>query len=294
VKKLLNNIGIKVSLITIVINVILFIIKLIAGIVGHSNAMVSDAIHSLSDVLTTIVVIFGLIISLKDADDKHPYGHERVECAFAIILSFFLFLTGCFIGFIGTKNIIISATIKVPTTLPLIGAILSIIIKELMFHYTIKYAKKMNSSSMEADAWHHRSDALSSVGSFLGILGAKLGFPVLDPICSVIICIIIIKTSIEIFISSISQMLDTACDNHTKEEIIKVIKKNKEVIEITDMKTRMFANKLYIEVELSLDGNKKLKEVDKIVTKIHDNVENKFENVKHCNIRVIPNDYLLK
>lgn len=288
-KKFLKNEGIKVSIITIIINFLLFVFKLICGLVGHSNAMISDAIHSLSDVLTTIVVIFGLVISSRDADDKHPYGHERIECVFAIILAFSLFLTGIFIGYIGINDIINSKDIMIPTFLPLIAAVISIVVKELMYHYTKRVAKKLKSSSMEADAWHHRTDAMSSVGSFIGILGAMLGLPILDPICSVIICIIIIKSSIEIFIGAITQMLDTSCDIETKNEIIDLIKTSKDVINITDMKTRMFGSRMYIEVEVSIDGNKTLKEANDIINEIHDKIEEKYTTVKHCNIHVIPN-----
>lgn len=288
-KKLLSNEGIKVSIITIVINFILFVFKLISGIVGHSNAMISDSIHSLSDVLTTIVVIFGLIISSKEADERHPYGHERIESAFAIILSFGLFVTGIFIGYIGINDIINPKEILVPTILPLIAALISILVKEFMYHYTKRTAKKLKSSAMEADAWHHRTDAMSSVGSFIGILGALLGLPILDPICSVIICIIIVKTSIDIFIEAISQMLDTACDLETKKEIVDLIKKSKDVIEITEMKTRMFGSRMYIEVEVSIDGNKTLKEANNIINEIHDKIEDKYPTIKHCNIHVIPN-----
>ena len=290
-KKIFKNEGIKVSIITIVINFLLFAFKLVAGIIGNSNAMISDSIHSLSDILTTIVVIFGLIIASRDADEKHPYGHERIECVFAIILSFFLFLTGFFIGYIGIKSIINNQInpVAIPGLIALIAAIVSIIVKEFMFHYTKKTARKLQSSSMEADAWHHRSDAISSVGSFLGILGAKLGFPILDPICSVIICLIIIKSAIEIFYKAVVQMLDTSCDADTKKEIINFIKDTKEVIEVTDLKTRIFGNKMYIEVEISIDGNKSLKEASDIANKIHDSIERKYDSIKHCNIHIIPN-----
>jgi len=288
-KKFLKNEGIKVSVITIVINFLLFVFKLVSGLIGHSNAMISDAIHSLSDVLTTIVVIFGLIISSKDADEKHPYGHERIESAFAIILSFGLFITGVFIGYIGIHDIINPKEIIVPTILPLMAALISIIVKEFMYHYTKRTAKKLKSSSMEADAWHHRTDAMSSVGSFIGILGAMLGLPILDPICSVIICLIIVKTAIDIFAESISQMLDTSCDIETKNEIVDLIRKSKDVIEITDMKTRIFGSRMYIEVEVSVDGNKTLKEANDIINEIHDKIEEKYPTIKHCNIHVIPN-----
>jgi len=290
-KKTFSNIGVKASIITIIINLILFIFKLIAGIVANSNAMISDAIHSLSDVLTTIVVIFGLVIASKDADAKHPYGHERIESVFAIVLSFVLLLTGAGIGYVGIKNIILSSNVEIltPGILALLAAIVSIVVKEGMYHYTKSVAKKIASTSMEADAWHHRSDALSSVGSFIGILGSRLGLSILDPLCSVVICLLIIKSSIEIFLGAISQMLDMACDEETKEGILNTIRENNEVIDVTDIKTRIFGSKIYIDVEIMIDGTSSLTDANNIAEKIHDDIESKFSKVKHCNIHVIPN-----
>ena len=290
-KKIFNNVGIRASIITIIINFVLFIFKLIAGIISNSNAMISDAIHSLSDVLTTIVVIFGLVIAGKEADEKHPYGHERIESVFAIVLSFFLLITGIGIGYIGIENIIKStnSVLEIPGIFALIAAIISIIVKEGMYHYTIIVAKKIGSSSMQADAWHHRSDAMSSIGSFIGILGARLGLTILDPICSIIICLLIIKTAIEIFLGAITGLLDTSCDETTKKEIFNLIKDNKEVIAIKDLKTRMFGNKMYIDAEIIIDGNKSFIEANKIAKLIHDDIENKYIIVKHCNIQILPN-----
>lgn len=290
-KKIFKNIGVRASIITIILNFILFIFKLIAGLIANSNAMISDAIHSLSDVLTTIIVIFGLVISGKEADKNHPYGHERIESVFAIILSFVLFLTGLGIGYIGVKSIINStdSQIAVPGLIALIASIISIVVKEGMFHYTKRIAKKISSTSMEADAWHHRSDALSSIGSFIGIFGARIGYPVLDPLCSIVICLLIIKSSIEIFKSAIFQMLDMACDEETIEKVLNIIKENDEVMMINDIKTRIFGNRIYIDAEITMDGNISLKNANNIAKKIHDKIEYEFDVVKHCNIHVLPN-----
>ena len=151
-------------------------------------------------------------------------------------------------------------------------------------------AKKISSSSMEADAWHHRSDALSSVGSFIGILVSRLGYPILDPICSLLICVLIIKTAIEIFIDAINQLIDRACDEETNKEIVDVILSMHENIKINDLKTRMFGSKIYIDTEIAIDGNLSLKDANKIVEKIHNKIEKKFKLVKHCNIHIVPID----
>ena len=170
-------------------NIFLAAFKLIAGILGKSGAMISDAVHSLSDVFATIVAYFGVLISRQPEDEDHPYGHERLECVASLILGIILAGTGIGIGYSGIQKIISNEELSVPTILPLIAAIVSIVVKEGMFWYTMHYAKEMNSSAFRADAWHHRSDALSSVGSFVGIGMAKLGFPIMDPIASLIICL---------------------------------------------------------------------------------------------------------
>ncbi len=290
-KKYWNNIGIKTLIITIIINFFLFAFKLFAGIFSHSNAMISDGIHSLSDVLTTIIVIVGLIISSKDADARHQYGHERIESVFAIVLSFLLLITGVGIGIMGIENVIKSttSTIYTPGLLALIASIVSIITKEVMFHYTMHVAKLENSPSMEADAWHHRSDALSSIGSLIGIIGSRLGFQILDPLCSIIICVIIVKSSIDIFKNATVGLLDVSCDEDMRTEIIDIIEDYNDVICISDIKTRMFGSKIYIDADIKMDGKMTLQDANDVVTKIHDTIEKKYNIVKHCNIHVLPN-----
>lgn len=295
VKKYLNNIGIRVSLITILINFLLFIFKLIVGILSSSNAMVSDAVHSLSDVITTVVVIIGLVLSNKDADLKHPYGHERMESVFAVILSFLLLLTGVGIGYLGIKNIIegTKGNLIAPGIFALVAAVVSIIVKEIMYRYTMNVAKKIKSTSMEADAWHHRSDTLSSIGAFIGIFGARIGFPIFDPICSILICIFIIKAAVEIFMEAISQMIDTSCDEETTKLIVDIIYNADDSIKINDLKTRMFGSRIYIDVEIAIDGDLAVKDANKVVESIHDTIEDKMDSIKHCNIHVVPKNDII-
>ncbi len=287
-KKIFSNLGVKVSLITILINFILFVIKFIAGIVAHSHAMISDAVHSLSDVISTFVVIIGLVASSKEADNKHPYGHERIESVVAIVLAFMLFLTGLGIGYMGINSMLHGSTLKTPGMLALGAALISIMVKEGMYQYSIRVAKKLNSKSMEADAWHHRSDAISSIGSFIGILGARLGLGILDPLCSVLICILIVKAAIEIFIDSTSQMIDESCDSEVTKNLFDTILATEDNIEINDLKTRIFGSKVYIDTEIAVDGNMKLYAANELANHIHDTIEAKYDFVKHCNIHVVP------
>lgn len=283
-----EKIAIKVSIISIILNCLLTLIKFISGVISKSSAMISDSVHSLSDVLSTFVVIIGVKISNKKADSDHPYGHERIECVSAIILSGMLFIVGALIGINGIKNVTNSSNLVMPGVLALIASIISIISKEAMYQYTIRVSKKINSAALKADAWHHRSDALSSIGSFIGILGSRLGFKMFDPLASVIISLCIIKVSIDIFKDAIDKMVDKSCDKEVIDKVISVIEKNESVKNIDDIKTRQFGNKAYVDVEISVDENLLLKDAHKVAEEIHDSVENEINIVKHCMVHVNP------
>lgn len=283
-----EKIAIKVSVISIILNCLLTLIKFISGVISKSSAMISDSVHSLSDVLSTFVVIIGVKISNKKADSDHPYGHERIECVSAIILSGMLFIIGALIGINGIKNVTNSSNLVMPGVLALIASIISIISKEAMYQYTIRVSKKINSAALKADAWHHRSDALSSIGSFIGILGSRLGFKIFDPLASVIISLCIIKVSIDIFKDAIDKMVDKSCDKEVIDKVISVIEKNESVKNIDDIKTRQFGNKAYVDVEISVDENLLLKDAHKVAEEIHNSVENEINIVKHCMIHVNP------
>ena len=280
----------RVSAVTIVWNVILFIFKLIAGIVGHSGAMISDAVHSASDVFSTIIVILGINIASRQSDDDHQYGHDRLECVAAILLAVVLFATGIGIG-IGGINKIIEGTAgkdEIPGMIALIAAVASIVVKEGMFWYTRSAAKKINSGALMADAWHHRSDALSSVGALIGIGGARLGFPVLDPIASVIICVFIVKAAYDIFKDAIDKMVDKSCDEETEEKMRRLIEEQQGVLKVDVLRTRLFGAKMYVDIEIAADGDITLREGHEIAQVVHDKVEEEFPLVKHCMVHVNP------
>ena len=283
-----EKIAIKVSVISIILNCLLTLIKFISGVISKSSAMISDSVHSLSDVLSTFVVIIGVKIANKKADSDHPYGHDRIECVSAIILSGMLFIIGALIGINGIKNVTNSSNLVMPGVLALIASIISIISKEAMYQYTIRVSKKINSAALKADAWHHRSDALSSIGSFIGILGSRLGFKIFDPLASVIISLCIIKVSIDIFKDAIDKMVDKSCDKEVIDKVISVIEKNESVKNIDDIKTRQFGNKAYVDVEISVDENLLLKDAHKVAEEIHNSVENEINIVKHCMVHVNP------
>lgn len=280
----------KVSLVTIVGNVLLSVIKLIAGFVAHSNAMISDAIHSASDVFSTIIVIIGIRLSARKPDKEHPYGHERMECVAAIVLAIVLFITGLGIGSTAIKNIASGSynSLQVPGILALAAAILSIVCKEGMYWYTRYNAKKIDSSALMADAWHHRSDAFSSIGALIGIAGARIGFPIMDSVASLVIFVFIVKAAYDIFKDAIDKMVDHSCDDKTEKEIRDCVMNNKKVLGIDLLQTRIFGNKIYVDVEIRADASYTLKEAHEIAESVHNDIETNFPKVKHIMVHVNP------
>ena len=282
----------KVSFITIVQNILLSVFKLFAGIFAHSNAMISDAIHSASDVFSTIIVIIGVKLASKKSDKEHPYGHERLECVAAIVLSIVLLYTGIKIGSQAVKDIIGGdyQNLQKPGMLALVAAVVSIVTKEIMYWYTRHYAKKIDSSALMADAWHHRSDALSSVGALVGIGGAMMGFPVMDSIASIVIFVFIAKAAYDIFKDAMDKMVDHSCDDETEKEMRDFVLAQKEVLSVDLLHTRIFGNKIYVDVEIGVNGSYTLRQAHEIAEEVHEGIEKNFPKVKHVMVHVNPAD----
>lgn len=280
----------RVSVVSIIVNVVLSLFKLIVGIFAHSSALISDAVHSASDVVSTIAVILGVNISAKASDKGHQYGHERMESIFSILLAILLFATGAGIGVSGIKAVIGGnyADLKVPGFIAAVAAFVSIAVKEWMYHYTIRAAKKINSTALKADAWHHRSDAFSSVGSLAGVIGARLGFPICDPIASVIICVFIVKAAWDVFYEAVNELVDRAADDEICTKLRELILEQEGVMGIDDMKTRLFGSKMYVDVEIGADGEWTLRRAHDVAQQVHDKIEQEFPAVKHCMVHVNP------
>lgn len=280
----------KVSLITIVQNVVLSAFKLLAGIIANSSAMISDAVHSASDVFSTIVVLIGVQLSSKESDKEHPYGHERLECMAAVILAMILFVTGLGIGVEAFKEILQGnyENLEKPGMLALVAAVVSIVVKELMFWYTRYYAKKVDSSALMADAWHHRSDAFSSVGALIGISGAMMGFPIMDALASLVIFVFIAKAAFDIFKDAMDKMVDHSCDEETEQKMYDCVMEHKEVLGIDLLQTRIFGNKIYVDVEIQVTGTYTLQEAHDIAEEVHEKIEEDFPKVKHIMVHVNP------
>jgi len=289
-KKTNEQMAMQVSRISIFIDIAITAFKFFAGIVGNSTAMIADALHSFSDMYTTVIVMIGIKLSNKESDRDHQYGHERFECVAAILLSASLVLTGGIIGWAGISSIINwdSAQMQAPGLIALVAAALTIVVKGLVYIYKRRVAKKINSSALMADAWHNLSDSLSSIGSFLGILIARLGFPIFDPIAAVLICLFIFKVAFDVFRGAIGKMTDRACNDNVVEEIRTLALAQEGVLGIDEIKTRLFGEKFYLDIEISVNGDQTLSDAHNIAERVHDAMETQFENLKHCMVHTNP------
>ena len=277
-----------VSLVSMITNVVLTLLKLAAGLLAHSGAMISDAVHSASDIFSGLIVLLGVKISTKEPDEQHPYGHERYECVAALLLSGILAVVGGAIGIGAVKDIISGKAAEIPGLLALIAAVVSIAVKESLFWYTRGYAKKYRSTALHAEAWHQRSDALSSIGALIGIAGARMGVPVMEPIASLIIALFILRVAIRIFKEAIDQMVDHSCNEEAEEAFRTTALEQPGVLGVELLRTRMFGNRVYVDLEIAADPNLTLAAAHEIAEDVHDAIEKTFPEVKHIMVHVNP------
>ena len=287
-----EQVAMRVSRNSMIVNALLAVFKLLAGIFAHSAAMLSDAVHTLSDLLSTVIVMLGIRLAGKAADDDHPYGHERLECVAAIVLSILLGATGLGIGYSGVQKILQGnfGALETPGLLALVAAVVSVVVKEAMYWYARAAAHRIASGALMADAWHHRSDALSSIGSFVGILGARMGLPAMDVLASLVICVLIVKASVDIFVDATGKMTDKACDDATIQTIREIALSQPDVLAVDLLQTRLFGDKIYVDMEILVNGDVLLRESHAIAHRVHDAVEKALPRVKHCMVHVNPSE----
>ena len=278
----------KVSVISMATNVILTVAKFAAGVIAHSGAMISDAVHSASDIFSGLIVLIGVRISSKAPDDKHPYGHERFECVAALLLSGILALVGGTIGVNAVKDIIGGRVQEAPGILALVAAVVSIVTKETLFWYTRGYAKKYRSTALHAEAWHQRSDALSSIGALIGIAGARMGVPVMEPVASLIIALFILRVAVRIFRDAIDQMVDHSASEETEAAFRETAMEQPGVQGVELLRTRMFGNRVYVDLEIAADPGLSLAAAHEIAERVHDAIEHTYPDVKHIMVHVNP------
>ena len=286
-----NKVVARLSFVGVAGNVLLAVFKFIAGILGNSMALVSDAVHSTSDVLATAVAYVGDRIARREPDESHPYGHERFEQLAAAILALILATVGIGIGYAGITALMNGGeTTEAPSVLALVAAGVSIVVKEGMFWYTRRGAKKIGSDVFMADAWHHRTDALSSVAALIGVGATMLGFPLGDSIASIIICLFILKVAWDVGREAIGKLVDESGGHELNTAIAKCVAQCSAVDHIDSLFTRRFGSLYYADIEVAMDGKMALQEAHKHAEEIHDRIERECPLVKHATIHVNPVD----
>lgn len=279
--------GIKVLWTTVVMNLVLSLIKFMAGIFGRSTAMIADAVHSLSDVVTTLIAIAAVKIANKEADADHPYGHEKFESILVKLLSLVLLLTGLGIGY-KSFLLFLSGESLVPGKVAIYGAVLSIVIKEGMYWYTIRAAKKLGSLSMRADAWHHRTDAISSIIALMGILGSRMGYLYLDALAGIVVSGFIAKLGIDFYLQAVGNLTDRSLAANLVHEIRETIYGIPGVERVVEIKTRIFGNGFYADIIIAVNPELTVAEAYEISSTVHDMVEEFFPDCKHCAVQIMP------
>jgi len=279
----------RVTITGLIANALLCLLKLAVGIVAHSSALISDSVNSASDVLNALIAMIGVRLGNRQADADHPYGHARFECVASLLLSFLLFATGLSVGWNGLKAIFAGTDMLETPGLPaLIAALIVCGVKEILYWYTIRVAKKLNSLALKASAWDHRSDVFASLGVFAGILGARLGIAVLDPVASVIICVLILRVAVNIFREAVSQTVDQACGPELESRFRTAALSQGGVRRVDELRSRRFGSGIYVDMEISADGSLSLEEAHAIAERVHDAVEACEPTIRHCMVHVNP------
>ena len=284
----------KVTLVGSVGNVVLLTFKFIAGTLGHSSAMIADAVHSLSDFLTDLIVLVFVKISAKPQDESHDYGHGKYEtfASFFIGLALVAAATGIIVsGVLKFVDWLGGSQLEAPGQLALWAALLSILVKETLFRYTIHHGKSLDSQAVVANAWHHRSDALSSIGAAIGIGGAILlgdRWTVLDPLASIVVGLMLVKVSIGLLKNSVGELTESSLPAETEQEIEGIINSFPGVFEPHNLRTRRIGNHIAIETHVRMDGRLSLTEAHERATAIERELKQRFGSATHVTIHMEP------
>lgn len=284
----------RVTLMGSVVNVILLVFKFIAGILGGSAAMIADAVHSLSDFLTDIIIIAFVRISSKPEDEDHDYGHGKYETLATSIIGLALLMVGLYIFYNGARQIwdvMHGAEIEQPGLVALIAAIVSILLKEWTYRFTVSVGKKVESQAVIANAWHHRSDALSSIGTAIGIGGAILlgkGWAVLDPVAALVVSVFIVKTALGLLSTSSGELLEKSLPKEVEKKIVDIVESEPEVSEVHHLCTRRIGNNIAIEMHIRMPGEISLKDSHTRASDIERMLRQHFGEHTHINLHVEP------
>ncbi|WP_051569320.1 cation diffusion facilitator family transporter [Alkaliphilus transvaalensis] len=283
IKKDLNNI----LYMTMIINGFLVIMKLTAGILSNSKGLMADGFHSASDVITTIGVLIALGLAKKPRDQKHPYGHEKIETVVTFLLSIVLIIVGFNIG-LSSFRALMQRDMVIVGGYVFFVAIISIILKEFQYQITIKMAKKINSDALKADAWHHRSDALSSVAALIGIIGAYLGYTVIDSLMGLAVSLIVIKVGFDILKDSFHGLIDVSIKSEELEEIKELILNLEEIIHINDIRTRKHGSVVYVDIKVCVNPYMEIHEGHQVADKIEEIIRNRIQHLEDVIVHLDP------
>ena len=275
------------TLIGLITNIALAIFKLLAGIFGFSYAMIADAIHSMSDCLATGTVYVGLRIGERPPDKSHPYGHANAETIAAFLVALIILATGIFVG-VSAIQLIAHRYLETPATIALIAAVTSIVIKEIMFRYTLKVGKRTNSPAVIANAWDHRSDAYSSIGSLAGIAGARLGFQYLDPIAGLVISAVIVKMSLTILRSNVGILMDERPEQAVLNKIRAAVLEVEGIKAIDSIRAHRRGSTFTIDIEVAVDSNITVEQGHQVASEVKNRLVNKIEHVQDVMVHVNP------
>ncbi len=284
----------QVTLVGGVVNVVLLVFKFVAGILGHSAAMVADAVHSLSDFVTDIIVLVFVHISGKPEDKSHDYGHGKYETLAMTIIGMALLVVAIGIVYSGMTKIVAWAggeQLKAPGMLALWAALLSIVLKEAVYHYSMVKARQLRSQALEANAWHHRSDALSSIGTAVGIGGAILlgqRWTVLDPVASVIVGLFIVKVAIDLLRDGIGDLMEQSLPDEVENEMLQLVASVPGVVKPHELRTRRIGNHYAIELHILMDGDISLREAHEKASEVEDLLRHQYGDETHVAVHVEP------
>lgn len=281
------KLGQRVIWITIILNVFLSVLKVVIGIISNSNAMLADGIHSISDVGSSLGIIVGLFIAKKPEDLEHQYGHEKAETIATFLLSVLLIAVGLNIGYNSVK-LIFTGNAEVPGVAAIWAAIISIVVKEIQYRISIRTGKKINSDVLIADAWHHRSDALSSIAALIGIVGARFGYGFLDPLAGLIVSLIVVKVGVEIFIKGTNELMDESLEEEKLIKIVNAVITHRGVKTINDIKARKHGSMAYVDIEIAVDPDITVSQGHDIAEDVEKIVYKKIENIKSVLVHVNP------
>ena len=281
------SLGKKVTIIAILSNILLALFKGFAGIVGRSEAVFADAVESVSDVIATTVVWIGLSAAKKPSDFEHPYGHQKIETASAVIVGIIILLSS--FGIAGRSvNSIISGEITTPSMIALVAVLITIVVKEGLYQYTIRVGKKINSMAVNANAWDHRKDAITSIATLVGVIGARLGIPILDPIAAVFVAIMILRIGLNICWGAFNELIDISPNPAVLSKIREISLTVSGIEHVVQVRARKTGPYIFVDVEVEMDESMTVRKSHEAVEKVKAKLINELPDVKDVMVHVEP------